>query len=67
MLEGAIRDGINQRIGEIIDEEVQKTKDIVVARVRESVGEIAAKVLTYMDMQYRDNRLIITVNFKKDL
>lgn len=58
---GMIENALRQKIEKIIKEEVENTKSIVVSQVRESVGEIAASVLQYFEMERMGSRLVITV------
>lgn len=60
-----IRDGIEQRIKELIDLEIKEAKQRLENKIREETGLIASRVLEHFSMERFGEQIKIIVSFPK--
>lgn len=60
-----IRNGIEQRIKELLDLEIKEAKQRLENRIREETGFIASRVLEHFSMERFEKQIKITVSFPK--
>lgn len=63
-IEQSIHEKLEQEIESILEEETKKAVDTLRSRIKEMTGSIASRVASYVDYQYNNDRLIITINTK---
>lgn len=63
-LEREIQNAIHARVVEIVNIEAKKAAIEVESQIREMAGQIATRVLSYVEMETFDKKLVITVDFR---